>query len=317
MTTGRVLTRSTSLTRSTPHHRSTSHPRTVREPGAPGAAHETRRGAEGRRRLRLVGVGLAALLASTASTPATGAQAVEAPGVAPALAGLPAAAAPELKAVGLGDSVPEGGHCDCTPYVERSAQAVGDTQGRAVSTVNWATSGYDSADLARQLNWPGVRRRLAVTELTIVQVGANDFDESRVAACRDSIDACFGDDLRSLRANLTDSLATIDRLQRNARAEVLAVGYWNVVRDGAVGRAKGADYVVGSERLTRRVNAVIAAAARDAGVHYIDSYTAFKGDGGRDCTGLLAPDGDHPNSLGHETLSRSLMRQLGPLAQHI
>ncbi|MDO5712759.1 MAG: SGNH/GDSL hydrolase family protein, partial [Micrococcales bacterium] len=168
--------------------------------------------------------------------------------------GTPRAAAPKLEAVGLGDSVPAGGHCHCTPFVVRAARTIAAGQHRAVAVTNRSASGYDSYDLARQLK----------SELAIVQVGANDFDSSRVAACRNRIDSCYGPDLRALRRNLTQSLRTVYQLQRNASAEVVAVGYWNVFKDGAVGRAAGPAYVIGSDRLTRRVNAVIARAARDS-----------------------------------------------------
>lgn len=263
---------------------------------------------------RLTAPGVALVLAASMvpiGTPSHAAHTAAGAEFAAATSGAP------LRAVGLGDSVPQGGHCDCTPYVERAARAIASRQDRPFSVVNWAASGFDSGDLDRQLRWPGVQRWIARTELAIVQVGANDFDESRVAACRNTIDACYGADLRALRTSLTRQLRTIYTLQRNARAEVLAVGYWNVFRDGAVGQARGAAYVTGSERLTRRVNAVIAAAARDAGAIYIDGYAPFKDDGSRDATPLLADDGDHPNADGHEVLARSLVRQLGAVADQL
>lgn len=139
--------------------------------------------------------------------------------------GTPRAAAPKLEAVGLGDSVPAGGHCHGTPFVVRAARTIAAGQHRVVAVTNRSASGYDSYDLARQLKSASVRRALSTSELAIVQVGANDFDSSRVAACRSRIDSCYGPDLRALRRNLTQSLWTVYQLQRNASAEVVAVGY--------------------------------------------------------------------------------------------
>jgi len=87
-------------------------------------------------------------------------------------------------------------------------------------------------------------------------------------------------------------------------------GYWNVFLDGAVGRARGAAYVTGSDALTRAVNAGIAAAAERTGATYVDVYRPFKGDGDVDCTPLLAADGDHPDARGHRVIAEALLAAL-------
>lgn len=159
-----------------------------------------------------------------------------------------------LRVVGLGDSVPSGGACGCTPYVQLAARRIGALQGRPVSVVNWA-SADDTHRLLRTVSSPAVRRQLAPSELVIVQAGANDFSAARISACSDRIERCYGPQIRAMRRRLSTALSRIYHLQRNARAEVVAVGYWNVFRDGAVGRSLGPAYVRGSDRLTRRVNA--------------------------------------------------------------
>lgn len=221
-----------------------------------------------------------------------------------------------LRVVGLGDSVPSGGACGCTPYVQLAARRIGALQGRPVSVVNWA-SADDTHRLLRTVSSPAVRRQLAPSELVIVQAGANNFSAARISACSDRIERCYGPQIRAMRRRLSTALSRIYHLQRNARAEVVAVGYWNVFRDGAVGRSLGPAYVRGSDRLTRRVNAAIEVAAHAAGARYIDGYRPFKGAGSRDCTALLAADGDHPNAAGHEVLARSLVAQLGRLARRL
>jgi lysophospholipase L1-like esterase len=87
-------------------------------------------------------------------------------------------------------------------------------------------------------------------------------------------------------------------------------GYWNVFLDGEVGAAKGPSYVTVTDALTREVNAAIDAAATAAGAGYVDLYTAFKGDGARDDTSLLAPDGDHPSASGQQQIAAAVLAVL-------
>jgi lysophospholipase L1-like esterase len=43
----------------------------------------------------------------------------------------------------------------------------------------------------------------------------------------------------------------------------------------------------------------------------VPTYTVFKGANGRtDPTSLLAPDGDHPNALGHRLIAQALLGAL-------
>jgi len=59
------------------------------------------------------------------------------------------------------------------------------------------------------------------------------------------------------------------------------------------------------------VNAGIRSAAAKHGGVYVDLFTPFRGaDGSKDCTALLAADGDHPDAAGHALIARTLLAAL-------
>ena len=59
------------------------------------------------------------------------------------------------------------------------------------------------------------------------------------------------------------------------------------------------------------MNAVISEAAAHQDAVYVDTRAPFKGDDGtKDCTELLASDGDHPNRAGHRTIATAILQAL-------
>jgi lysophospholipase L1-like esterase len=213
----------------------------------------------------------------------------------------------------LGDSVPSGFACHCTTYVQRVGTALGHELGKVPVVHNLAVGGLTSADLRGSLTEPAVRRSLAAADLTLVEVGANDFDESDVSdpSCEPAAtSSCYSATLTRLRANVRRIVETAQADQQTPGAQVAVLSYWNVFKDGAVGRARGEAYVAGSDDLTRVVNGVLREVADQEGAIYVDAYSPFKGTGGRDATGDLAADGDHPNSSGHRLLARAVLAAL-------
>ncbi len=210
--------------------------------------------------------------------------------------------------VGLGDSVPAGTACNCTGYVELTAERLAATRGAPVRVTNLATDGETSAALLDQLRLPATRRALAGASVAIVTIGANDFDSSDIAtdACGQPA-TCFGSQLDQLHSRLTSILSQVRAAMPND-AEVLVTGYWNVFLDGRVAAAKGSTYVANSDALTRVVNALTAAVAAATKTTYVDIYTPFKTSD--DETGLLAADGDHPSATGHEAIAAALFDAL-------
>lgn len=113
-----------------------------------------------------------------------------------------------------------------------------------------------------------------------------------------------------MTTNLRRLVAAIHALPRPPDARIVLVGYWNVFRDGEVGRARGDTYVANSARLTDAVNAAILDVARRNGELYADALAPFKGNGSLDATFALSPDGNHPNARGHRLLADAVVAAL-------
>jgi lysophospholipase L1-like esterase len=224
-----------------------------------------------------------------------------------------AAARPALRVVGLGDSVPAADTCGCTGYLEQLTADLHAATGRGVTLRNDATSGWTTRDVLDDLARGHSHDDLvAGADLVVVEIGANDFDLSRLTdpACAPAAGSpCFRSTLAGLRSGLT---GVVDRARALAPgARIALLGYWNVGVDGTVGRSLGSTYVASSDALTRAVNHVVVEVTRDTGATYVDAYTPLKGAGGhRDPTEDLLDDGDHPNASGHARLADAVLDAL-------
>jgi lysophospholipase L1-like esterase len=211
--------------------------------------------------------------------------------------------------LGLGDSVTVGANCGCTPFVNLLATRLGKAKARAFGVTNEARNGLTSDGLLSQLR--SSRERAAVSQVTLVTIGANDFDASQLSSpgCTAPDLACYQAGLASLRVNMD---ALLDTLLAGGppHGPVLVTGYWNVMLDGDVGAARGPAYQRDSDALTRQVNTVLQQAALRKGVTYVDLYAPFKEPNDGDDTPLLAPDGDHPSAAGHALITDALMTAL-------
>ncbi len=222
--------------------------------------------------------------------------------------------APELHVVAMGDSVPTASTCGCTGYVELLGQRLGQLTGRPTVVHNDATDGWTTADVVEDLNSGPTRADLVDADLVVVEIGANDFDFSRVddPSCYPaSTSSCWAPTIDGLKTGLAQIVDTVKTVDRNPELRIAVVGYWNVTVDGAVGRARGQDFVAGSDSLTRTVNTAIADVAQTSGATYVDAYTPLKGSSGdRDPTPQLLDDGDHPNQSGHQLLMQAVLSTL-------
>jgi lysophospholipase L1-like esterase len=219
-----------------------------------------------------------------------------------------------LTVVALGDSVPSATTCDCDGYVEQFGTWLEHTTHRQTVVHNDAVDGWTTADVESSLRSKATRADLSRADLVIIEIGANDFDFGDVddpACFRDASAHCWAAVNDAMRARLLRIVPAIEAVDANPAVRVTLAGYWNVTRDGMVGRALGANFVTGSDVLTRLVNATIADAARQTGSIYVDFYAPLKGDdGSRDPTNDLLEDGDHPNRAGHTLLTRALITTL-------
>ena len=248
--------------------------------------------------------------AGHASTPRSGGVVPSAPGP---RATATRGAAPALRVVGLGDSVPAADTCDCNGFLEQLTPALHATTGRVVTLRNDAVSGWTTQDVLDALAGCRARADLAAgADLVVVEIGANDFDLSRLTdpSCAPAgSSACFHTTLAGLRSGLTSVVDRVRHLAPGAR--VALVGYWNVGVDGSVGRSLGPTYVASSDALTKAVNQAVLDVTRRTGSTYVDAYTPLKGAGGhRDPTEDLLDDGDHPDASGHARLADAVLDAL-------
>ena len=251
---------------------------------------------------RLGGAGPTAYQSAPGSAPSTS--------TSTATASEPAADPRPLHVVALGDSVPAAALCHCAGYVEQLTTMLQRATHRPGVVRNDAVGGWTTADVEQDLRGPGTSADITRADLVVVEVGANDFDLSRVddPACLPAAGSpCWSETLANLRSGLTRIISTIRSLDRQDTLRIAVAGYWNVTVDGAVGRQRGPDFVSGSDELTRLVNQTIADVAQHDGALYIDAYAALKGvNGDQDPTANLLDDGDHPNAQGHALLAQEL-----------
>ncbi|GAB2591390.1 hypothetical protein Aab01nite_39130 [Paractinoplanes abujensis] len=201
-----------------------------------------------------------------------------------ALLGLTACAAPaHPTVVTLGDSVPAGTACGCTPFPALYARS------QHATDVNLAVPGATSADVRA-----AVPAAASSASEVVLMIGANDMaavfdDPSRYAATAAAVEA-----------NVT---ATIEAIGHGRRTRVVVLGYWNVVQDGDVGAAAyGPDGVRKATRATDLTNAALQRAAAATDATYVSTEPPFHGPAG--ATALLAPDGDHPDEAGQAAIAK-------------
>ncbi|MDQ1680844.1 MAG: hypothetical protein QOI42_1703 [Frankiaceae bacterium] len=255
----------------------------------------------------------ASVRTTVVTAPTTAAPTTAAPAPTPA---TPATAAPSTAraphVVVLGDSVPAGDGCSCTPYATLVGNGLSQLDGTAVTVTNAGVGGLTTAGLLAQLNDADLVQQLSTATVVAVTIGANDFDESLAAqsACAAGVTGpCYAAAAAALPALLDQVLQRIDTLVP-AGTSVLVTGYWNVFQDGAVGQAQGATYVSTADALTLAVNAIISEAAAANGDVYVDEYAPFHATTAAGLTALLASDGDHPSASGHELIADLLLTAL-------
>ncbi|WP_284964785.1 SGNH/GDSL hydrolase family protein [Cutibacterium namnetense] len=214
-----------------------------------------------------------------------------------------------LTTLGLGDSVPQGGTCiGCTTFVERVGTDMARKAGAKAAVHNESVSGYQTADVLTQLESNSAKALLATSDLTIVTIGANDFDlDTMVGQCAHSDASCVADDVNDVTDRVRTILERVKAGMKTPKATVVVTGYSDVGLDGKAGRDNGPDYVKVTDMITEAFNANVKKIADEVGAVYVDVRTPFRGaDGMRDDTALLTDDGDHPSEEGHKVLAKAV-----------
>ncbi|HET7800557.1 MAG TPA: SGNH/GDSL hydrolase family protein [Humibacillus xanthopallidus] len=204
--------------------------------------------------------------------------------------------------VALGDSVPAGNACGCTPYPELTGQDLAASPDRKVTVTNDAVSGYTTTDVLAQLQTDAtVSDKVRSADIVEIEIGANDVGYSD--SCGDAV-SCYAPTVPEVEKNLGAIVSLVRQLTVGHQALIVLLDYWSVWLGGQYAAAQGEAYVASAAEVTDQVNTVIASTADRTGSAYVDLRAAFKGpDYGYDETHYLAPDGDHPNATGHQQIA--------------
>ena len=214
-----------------------------------------------------------------------------------------------ITVVGVGDSVTSGQNCSCATFVAMYANDLASTRGLKTSSVNLGVSGWTSAQLLAAMTKPGTfQDQIAKADILLVTIGANDLvplEGKQPASCPAT---CYGPLVDSVGHNVQLIVAAARAAHPDHPPTILVTDYWNVFQDGDVGTTEnGGDFQSWSDVLTRAESNSICNAARGAGATCVGLYAPFKGNGSKNPTSLLAADGDHPNSVGHELIASTLL----------
>jgi lysophospholipase L1-like esterase len=202
----------------------------------------------------------------------------------------------------LGDSVPRGTNCDCTPYPELSADGLSTTSGETVKAANDSVAGATTSTVLGQLaSDEDVISNVRKADAVEVEIGANDVAYS--SSCGTSVD-CYSPRVPTMEKQLAEIVDRIHDLTAGHKVLVVLLDYWSVWLGGKYAAAHGPDYVAAAEEMTDRVDTAIKLTADSTGSAYVDLRAAFKGPSySYDETKYLSDDGDHPNAAGHQKIA--------------
>jgi lysophospholipase L1-like esterase len=205
----------------------------------------------------------------------------------------------------LGDSVPAGTACECTPYPTLSAADLERATHRAYEADNDAVAGFTTSDVLDQLDHdaPTIDHVREATGVT-VEIGANDVAYS--TRCANDA-ACYLAELPHLEARLDAIVQRVRHLTGGSHVPIVLLDYWSVWLGGSYAEQQGPAYVSAADTVTAAVNGAIQSTAHATGSTYVDLHQAFRGPrGARDETRFLASDGEHPDARGHQRIARAI-----------
>ena len=204
--------------------------------------------------------------------------------------------------VALGDSVPRGTNCDCTPYPPLTATGLSSTTGTKVTATNDSVAGYTTNNVLKQLTSnQDVIDHMKTADVVEIEIGANDVGYNK--SCGTTV-SCYTPHMPALKENLAAIVKRVKELTAGHKALVVLLDYWSVWLGGSYAKAHGDSYVAAAEEMTDQVDTAIKNAAKQSGSAYVDLRAAFKGPNySYDETHYLSSDGDHPNAAGHQKIA--------------
>lgn len=205
--------------------------------------------------------------------------------------------------VALGDSVPSGYNCNCTPYPQLSATGLTGTTGQKVTATNDAVAGYTTANVLHQLNSDSaVIDQVRKADAVEINIGANDVPYN-TKSCGTSVD-CYAPLVPPVQKNVAAIVARVHDLTSGHKVLVVLLDYWSIWLGGTYARNKGDAYVSAARQMTDQVDSAIETTATQTGSAYVSERHAFKGPSfGYIESHYLASDGEHPNAAGHQAIA--------------
>ena len=162
---------------------------------------------------------------------------------------------PSRTITALGDSVPRGANCDCSPYPQLSADGLTASTGDTVTAHNDAVGGATTSSVLGQLQSDAkVIDHVRAADTVEIEVGANDVAHSR--SCGTNV-ACYEPRLPALRKNLAAIVTRVHELAAGHKVLVVLLDYWSVWLGGQYAAAQGEAYVAAAEHVTDEVNTII------------------------------------------------------------
>jgi acyl-CoA thioesterase I len=209
----------------------------------------------------------------------------------------------------LGDSVPFGTACNCTPYPKLTASHIAQITGHKVTASNDAMGGFVSSDVLHQLRaGASATANVANADAVMIEIGANDIAFS--STCGTKV-ACYEAKLPQVMQNVAAIVARVHQLTAGHPVVVVLLDYWNVWLGGRYAQARGPAYVHAANSLTDAFSDALQSIARSTGSLYVDLRVTFRGPAhDRDETDLLASDGDHPDAAGHQRIAEAIVRKI-------
>jgi lysophospholipase L1-like esterase len=218
------------------------------------------------------------------------------------MASVAAPAAKTYSIVALGDSVPHGTNCSCTPYPPLTATGLSKTTGDKVKATNDSVAGYTTKNVLNQLNNnQDVINHIKKADVVEIEIGANDVAYN--STCGTSVD-CYAPKVPTMKQNLLSIVRRTQSLVSGHKHLLVLLDYWSIWLGGKYAANKGQAYVATAEEMTDRVDSAIKSTASKTGSAYVDLRAAFKGPSySYDETHYLSSDGDHPNAAGHQKIA--------------
>ena len=204
--------------------------------------------------------------------------------------------------VALGDSVPRGTNCQCTPYPPLSAEGLTASTGQTVKATNDSVAGATTTSVLQQLKSDNpVIGHVRAADVIEIEIGANDVAYSK--SCGTAVD-CYAPGIATVEKNLGAIVARARDLTSGHKSLIVLLDYWSVWLGGKYAAANGEAYVDAAATVTQEVDTVIKSTASSSGAASVDVRAAFKGpDYTYDESHYLSSDGEHPNAVGHQQIA--------------